>query len=468
MRTLILFLLSALMLSACATGLRETRSGTPPTRRSERSVVLFMVDGLSVHALQAALKKGLMPNTRRFFLRGQASFPVGRASFPTQTYPNLASVLTAKPIGEQPIVANHVLLANGKLANYESVEHHDAMRALVEPASVFGRLEAEGRESASFSYVLGMSATSHMRVGVTEGLEYKRHDYKALDGRLLEEMEALLRSRPSRDWPDFFYVHLVGIDATAHMFGSRSPESMEYLAWLDRKIAPVLGLLEKGERGRQVVSMLTADHGFDDTKRFVSLRRKMVKADLGLVVTNESRFLGLYLPRNREPEELAKALRVARESSGVELTAWRLPGALEIQGQGKLFRFTFGPAACGLPVSLSLAGGPFRCASEFDEGRGTYPFLVSQLTRYFSAAGSADALVIAKPGVSFAKGAAAAHGGPTAAETFVPALLRGATLVANGPVPTTELLKVLDQRQAFLPSMENMKIKPTARQARAQ
>ena len=468
------------VLSSCTSGLRSTRAGadqgaSQAFRRSGRVVALFLVDGLSVPALQAAFRKGLMPHTRRFFLRGRASFPVAQAAFPTQTYPNLSSILTARPIGEQPVVSNHVVLPNGKLADYESASQHEALRALVEPLSVFSRLGAQGRESASFSYVLGMSATHHMRVGVNEGLEYRAHDYEALDGRLLGELEELLRARSPREWPDFLYVHLVGVDATAHAYGSLSPESMRYLAWLDKRLAPVLRLLESGERGvrggRQVVTALTSDHGFDETERYVSLRKKMVEADLDLVVTNEARFLGLYLPAGRDSAELAKALRVARASRHVELTAWRRDDALEIEGGGRLFRFTLSARpACGLRVSLSLDGGPFRCAHDFDDGKGTYPFLVSQLARYLTAPGAANALVIAKPGVSFAKGAAASHGGPTARETLVPALLRNASFVAAAPAPTSELLRLLDQAPApyALPSIENMKAKPTARQARAQ
>lgn len=463
-----LTILTILTLTSCASGLRDTRHAATPKQRSQRSVALFLVDGLGVNALQAGIAKRLLPNVRGHFLRGKQSFPVGQAGFPTQTYPNLASILTARPIGEQPIVANHVVLPNGKIADYEAAENHDFLRAQVEPSSVFGRLEAEGRETASFSYVLGMSATSHMRTGLTEGLEYSRHDYKALDGRLLDELETMLRERPSREWPDFLYVHLVGYDATAHMFGSVSPEALDYLNWLDGRLGPVLRLLEMGEAGRQVLSLLTADHGFIDVKRTVSLRRKLVRADLGLVITNEGRFLGLYPPAGADPLEFAKALQLARATSGVELTAWRRENVLEIEGGGKRYRFLTGPAACGFPVSLSLEGGPYQCARSFDGGMGaTYPFLVSQLVRYFSAQGAAQALVIAKPGISFAKGQAAAHGGPTASETFVPALLRGATLLAEGPVPTSDLLRVLEQRQALRPTIENMKRKPTARQASA-
>jgi hypothetical protein len=466
MQRLCSILIITLLLQSCASGLRKPRHSAEHFRRTGRVVVLFLVDGLSVHALQAAFRKGLMPNARGFFLREAKNFPVGQAAFPTQTYPNLTSILTARPIGEQPVLSNHVLLPNGRIGDYEAADQHDALRALVEPLTVFPRLNAQGRESASFSYILGMSANRHMRVGIQEGLKYKAKDFRALDGLLLHELEDLLETRSPRAWPDFLYVHLVGVDATAHRYGSLSPESMAYLAWLDQRLGSVLRRLEAAETKRQVLSMLTSDHGFDETKQFVSLRKEMVKADLGLVVTNEARFLGLFMPAGKDSAPLAKVLQRARENRGVELTAWRRHDALEIEGGGKLFRFTLGPAACGLRVSLSLLGGPFRCAHEFDSGQGSqYPFLVSQLARYLSAPGAADALVIAKPGVSFAKGAAANHGGLTAAETLVPILARNISFLGKGPVLTSDLLKLLDQD---LPTIENIKRKPTVRQARAQ
>jgi len=455
-------LILALVLSSCTSGLRENKGA--PVRANRSTVVLFLVDGLGVKALQAALKKNRLPNIRRFFLRKLNSFAVAQASFPTQTYPNIASILTTKAVGEQPVIANHVLLPNGKVGNYESADFHPALRALIDPQSVIGRLESEGRETASFSYIFGLNAASRMRVGVKEGLEYQRSDYLGLDDRLLTSLnEFLVERKDSRYWPEFIYVHLVGVDAVSHRFGDQSKEALEYLTWLDGRFAPALQTLSEGEKRKEVVTLLTSDHGFTETKRYVSLRKKMIKADLELVVTNEGRFLSIHLPENKAPEELEKALVIARAEKGVELTAWRKGLDFEIATAKSKFRFTYGPAACGFPYSLALQPGEFQCPTDFDEKNSNYPFLVSQLSRYLAAPGHPDAIVLAQPDVSFSKGARASHGGPTADETFVPVLLRNASL--NGHTLTSDLLKILFQAR---PSMENMKAKPAARQARAQ
>lgn len=463
MRCIMRCLVLLLLLSSCASGLHEARRAD--ARRGPRTVVLFLVDGLGAHTLQKAFLQKRMPNTRRFFLRNQNGFALAQAAFPTLTYPNLVSVLTAKPVGEHPVLGNHAMLPNGKIVNYEDAkETHQALRALVDPQTVIARLSAQNRESASFSYIFGMNAESHMQAGLKAGLEYQRNDYLSLDDRLLTSMSDFLK-QDSAEWPDFIYVHLIGVDAVAHTFGATSKETLEYLSWLDSRLAPVFTALAKGEGRRKVVTMLTADHSLVDNERYVSLRKKMIKADLDLVVANESRFLALHLPRKREAAELDEALRIARASDGVAFTAWRRGNELEIESTREKFRFLLGPAACGFPVSLSLDGVKFECATTFDEGQGRYPFLVSQLTRYFTAPHSPNALVIAKPGVSFAKGSRASHGGPTAEETLVPLLVRNGSVAAGRPVLTSELLKLLDQP---LPSMENMNAKPTPRQANAQ
>lgn len=460
MRSMALLLLLSSCLSSCASGLHEARK--PAARRSSRTVVLFLVDGLGAKILQKAMQQNRMPHTKRFFLRQGSGFALAQASFPTLTYPNIASILTARPVGEQPVLGNQVMLSNGKMRSYEDAKNHDALRALIDPQTVIGRLQEQGRESASFSYIFGMNADSHMSVGIQEGLEYKRHDYMSLDERLLTNLENFL-DRNSSEWPDFIYVHLIGVDAIAHAFGSTSRETMDYLRWLDGRLSPVLGSLARGERHRKVITMMTADHGFVDTKHYLSLKKKMLQADLDLEVTNESRFLALHLSERRNPLELGKALRIAREHKEVAFTVWRRGDELEIESAAEKFRFVIGPAACGQPISLASQAGIFQCATDFDEGGGEYPFLVSQLARYFSAPYHPDALVVAMPGVSFTRGSKASHGGPTADETLVPLLLRNASI--TGTVRTSDLLKILDQP---LPNIENMNAKPTARQAKAQ
>ena len=91
------------------------------------------MDGLAVHTLQTGLRENQTPNLRRFFLGGGNRFAVGQAAFPTLTYPNITSILTTKPIGEQPILGNQVLAPNGKIVAYDEAKNFPLLRSLVDP-----------------------------------------------------------------------------------------------------------------------------------------------------------------------------------------------------------------------------------------------------------------------------------------------------------------------------------------------
>ncbi|MGZ3693593.1 MAG: alkaline phosphatase family protein [Bdellovibrionota bacterium] len=439
----------ALILSGCAGGIQVE---SQPLPRSTRTVVLFLVDGLGAKILQAGISAGHMPNTRRFFLRNKAAFAQGQAAFPSLTYPNLSSVLTTLPVGDQPIAANRMVI-DGKTINYESAFSHPDLERVLDPQTVFEKLNKEGRSSASFSYVLGQNATDHMAVGIREGLEYQNHEYRKLDARLLENMEEYLADKgdPAK-WPAFIYVHLVGVDGTAHIYGSRSQQTQEYLAWLDQKLAPVFEQLRAGEKRKQVTTMLTADHGFVDTNRFVNLEKFIRDNNKSIKVTNESRFLGLYLHKGGSREDFETLLGRIRTVPGVELTVTRRENTLDFSTPNQSLAFAYGPAVCGtasysLAPSVkgnSLAASVFKCPEEFNPAVQPYPFLVAGLSRYLNSANHPDAVVIAKPDTSFTKDHKGNHGGPTADEMLVPILLRNAEMHGEAFPHTSDLLKTLE------------------------
>jgi hypothetical protein len=440
-------LLLLLFLSSCASGLQVESDASP---RSPRTVILFLVDGLGSKMLRAGITGGELANTRHFFLNKKAAFAQGQAAFPSLTYPNISSVLTTQGIGDQPVAANHMVV-NGKTINYESPFHHADLEKAVDPQSVFAKLTAEGRKSASFSYVFGQNATDHMAVGLQEGLEYQNHAYRSLDDRLLTSLEDYLTSKSSAEWPAFIYVHLVGVDGTAHLYGSRSQETQEYLGWLDERMEHVYEILRKAEKRKQVTTMLTADHGFVDTSRYVNLEKLIHNADKSLTITNESRFLGLYLPKNGDRTEFETLLGRLRTVPGVELTVERKDNLLEFSTAKQTLAFGYGPATCvGSNYSLApaaggsvLAASQYHCPEELNSSIQPYPLLVSGLSRYLNSANHPDAVVIAKPDTSFTKDHKGNHGGPTTDEMLVPILLRNAEMHSDAIPHTSDLLKTL-------------------------
>ncbi|MGZ3651025.1 MAG: alkaline phosphatase family protein [Bdellovibrionota bacterium] len=457
MKNFSLFLLPSLALFSCASGLKQAEfRGLPKApRECHRTVVLFLVDGLAVHTLQTGLSEKQTPNLRRFFLPGARQFAVGQAAFPTLTYPNISSILTTRPIGEQPILGNQVLAPSGKIVAYDNANNLPLLRSIVDPLSVIETLNREGKETATFSYVLGLNATDHMHVGLREGLEYTEEEYRKLDGRLLDSLSGFLRARGApANWPSFIYVHLVGVDSISHKFGPDSRQTRKYLSWLDDKLAATLALLQAGEAAphANVVTFLTADHGFTNTPLYAPLAKLFRAADLGTTILNEGRFLALYGRERASPGELAPVLEAARLKKGVAFTVLRKGDTLEIGKGRSTLRFAIGSAVCEeSPVSLApfpagsqiMPASSFRCPRDFDNLSSEYPFLLDSLARYFSAPRHPDALVLAAPLYSFTRGMKGSHGGATAQEAYVPVLLRNATLDGAAPVRTSDLLKIL-------------------------
>lgn len=437
------------LLNACA---RTVQVNERKFSTSKTTVVLFLVDGLSSPSLQNAINSDSMPATRDFFLSDKAEFTQARATFPTLTYSNIASILTTKNIGDQPIISNHMIVQDREL-DFEKAQFHNKLRELNDPINVFARLKAQGKRSASFAYVFGHNASDFMDAGITEGLEYNKHQYEKLDGRLLRNLKAYLDSNRPENWPEFIFVHLVGVDGTAHLYGPNSKESKKYLARLDQLLKPVLQKLKSSEaNGRKIISLLTSDHGFIETEKYVPLDKFLKQEAPEITVTNESRFLGLHLPNPQYP--IKPLLEKIRRVEGVEFTVLRDRNILSLKTYNNEIHFAYGPSTCANEsYSLAMlendsnwqnASLEFECPGQFDQVVQPYPYLVSNLANFLQAPFHPDALVIAKPHVAFSSGTLGNHGGPTADELFVPLLLRNAQIQSKDPIPTNQLLKILD------------------------
>ncbi|RZA04965.1 MAG: hypothetical protein EOP11_13885, partial [Proteobacteria bacterium] len=274
------------------------------------------------------------------------------------------------------------------------------------------------------------------------------HDYRSLDGRLLSNMQTYLTDAViAPEWPEFIYVHLVGVDGTAHRFGVGSKATKAYLRWLDARMGAVLRTLRAGEaKGYQVITLLTADHGMLDPAAFSDAATLFKRP--GIILTNESRYLGLH---TKQPATLRRSLEDARGLASVELTVLRDGEDLYLNSDNRQLQFRYGPPVCAEEsYSLAQVSGsavsPLQCPSAFDALVPPYPYFVANVATYLHAKYHPDALVIAKPRYSFmnvAKGMRGAHGGPTADEVLVPLLTRNASVSGSRPMRTSDLLKIL-------------------------
>ncbi len=410
----ILMIFSIFLTSACSGPLGQLKPN--PVRK--RTVVLFLIDGLSVPALQNALATDSMSAFRNHFFQQGNRFNIARAAFPTLTLPNVSSILTGRPIGEQPILGNKMLIQS-RVVNFEDPRFRPALARYVDSDTVFETLNRQGKTSASFSFTLGQNATTHTSAGITEAIEYKLHDYDEIDDRLIRSTQNYLESHDPSEWPEFIYIHLIGVDGYMHHLGPNDRRTVQYLQSLSTRLAPVFKKLQEAEsHEHDVVTFLTSDHGSVDTPQFADVEEEVRRIHSSATVLNQGRILSVYSEKSDSPEKLQNLLARVRHTRGVDMTVYRDRGG-----------------AIRIDSAHSLASI-----------RQNHPFVMENLTAYFNADQHPDAIVLAQDGFTFSNKHRGDHGGLSASEVYVPLLMRNASLSGNEIPRTSDLLRFLQSR----------------------
>ena len=406
-----------LLLSACATRHEVAEDYQKlvlnnPAPTSGRTVVFFLVDGLQESTLEQELIRGTLPNIQKFFLEGKTTYHRARSTFPSLTFPAIASLLSEGPVGQHNVSSNK-LLRNDRLTDFENYEHYPELNRMMAGHNVFARLSSKGLRTVSLDYAFHTGASVHTTTqDLNAGFSLLGHDYAYVDSKIIESLDLLLKGSPVNKWPDFIFVHLTGLDFISHEDGPESRSVSRYLRSLDGQLGAIFKTLGKAERGGQrVVGMLSSDHGFDKKPdRILQLSEKVHKRDPRIEMIDEGRVMGLNFPR-----------------------AWPA-------GQAGAFveELLLLPEVDFIALST---GSDFQIRAREPP---TYPFLRENLAHYFNSNTHPDAVVVAKPGVAFNRLYRGYHGGPTEREVLVPLLLHNAELPATGSIPTLwELLKFL-------------------------
>jgi hypothetical protein len=466
--------------SGCATrahvasDYRELARETPPLERTTPTVVMILVDGLSVGILQKQIAAGKVPSLQRYFLKGRSAFQLGRAAFPSLTYPNISSILTARGIDQQPVIGNQMLL-RGKIEDFVSPLKMGVLNREIEPLSVFTRLKERGETSVSLAQYFGAGAAVQYPRDIKSGMAYVNGDYSYIDEKAIDSANSLLSGTDPSRWPSLVFIHLVGVDAIVHHEGPDSKRAADYLARLDRELDRTFDILRGAEKdGKKVASFLTADHGFTRTSLHSNAESVIRRLAPEVTVINQSRYLALHFPTGWSDERKARLLARVRSLPGQELTMLRLRNDIWVHSAtgataDARIRYFRGACAGGSDYRLSLMAiprgsmpwgglpGPSeQCPEAFDRLARPYyyPFFVSNAAAYFHAPEHPDAVVLAGRGVAYSKGHLGEHGGMTPEEILVPVLMRGAALsdpsrvipthkllafVANGPVPAQQM-----------------------------
>ena len=422
-------------------------------KSSNRTVILFLIDGLPVSTLQSQFDQKRLKHIKNYFLGSKDKFSIARSAFPSITFPSIASLLTEQTIDQHGVYGNKIF-SRGENYDFESPNDFSQLNAMVQGKNIFSRLTSKNQTSVSFSYTFNQDATAHIDgLDFKSGLAVQTQDYSYVDLKLIDSLGIFLEGTNPSMWPDFIYVHLVGVDLLSHQNGPKSNSVISHLQLLDQKLNKVFKILNKAEvrTRKKVVTLLTADHGFD--------RRIYKRIDLISIlppdltktsnVLNESRFASFHFPVMWTSEQKMQYAMKLRSNPILDIIAYRDGQKLELISRGLKTQIFYGPSICA-ESSFSISVGTDSvnkvCPEQipFSQNQIFYPYFTTNIAHYFQTVDHPDIVIIPQPGVSFNFKEKGQHGGPTTEELFVPLLIHNGQISdSNSIIPLSDVLKFL-------------------------
>lgn len=408
---------------------------------TRRTVVLFLIDGLSESTLRVSLEG--MPHLRSFFKTEQGVYRA-HAPFPSLTFPGISSLLKEKPVSQTGFIGNSFRY-DGETINFEKPFKRKSIGELMNSETVFSRLNSKGYRSVSLDYGLGIRASAYSPIeDLSTVLSLAQGDYAYADSKRIEAVELLLSQHPPENWPSFIFIHLVGVDFLAHSNGPLDAKTIGYLMGLDDKLQPLLEVLRKQESKHQVISLLTADHGFSEKIKYtLDIKSILAKVSENFEVLNEARMAAVFLKNKSKNDYVAQSLL---RHKGVELVGLKTAKGFLIQSNLKKIEVQIRRFENCLEdkIAISIQDSGWICPSSLSaKDPFGYPFFLSNLAHYFSASNSPDLIAVPDSETAFSKEYVGYHGGPTAEETMVPVLMRNSSMSSGQAPPLWRLLPQL-------------------------
>jgi arylsulfatase A-like enzyme len=354
------------------------RIGASRNEPVDADVYLVIVDGLGA----ASVVPEHMPRLSAVVQRSNASALTALAVMPTLTNPNHASLLT----GVHPEV--HGVTGNRYAAAGSSHDLDDP--ALLEMETLFTSIERQQPAIGTVA-VFGKSKLRRLFAAVPpqRGADWTWTPVPERaygdDVRAMTEFRALVRAHR----PRFAVLAIGDVDRMGHERGPRSAEYLGAIEQADVLIAGFLDELRRDDRWDRSVVLVTADHGFDETRPGAAgVIEGRTLGTGGATIVPDCRVAHVY-GGSGDPSAVAKRLRaIARRAE-------RHPGVAGV--------YTLSEGAGGVPAP--------------DDWHGHHP-----------RAGAL--LLMARPGYAFVDGPSdpvrffrGNHGAAT--ERFVPLLVTG-------------------------------------------
>jgi predicted AlkP superfamily pyrophosphatase or phosphodiesterase len=261
-------------------------------------VLMVSIDGLRPgEVLEAQQRRMVLPHLTEFLTKGSYSTGVHNV-LPTLTYPNHTTLITGVSPGLHGIYGNATfdpLRANmgGWYWYYSDIK----------VPTLWSAVHDKGGNVASISWPVSVGAPvdenipEYWRAGTPDDMKLERvlsspgvaarieretgiplHD-ATQDSPASDTIKAQYAAKIIADFkPEFFTVHLNGVDDVQHKYGPGSAEAHRAIENADA----ALGLMEDAERAAHpdAVITLVSDHGFAPTGRDVHIAEAFVEAGL--------------------------------------------------------------------------------------------------------------------------------------------------------------------------------------------
>jgi hypothetical protein len=478
---LIIMLLATLSLSACQTSravsfaYRDATYGGESYKPSDSTSVIFLVDGLSAEILRTALRSNSVPAIAdAFSLNDKARFSYARAVFPSLTFPNITSILTGKSIAHHPILGNHITV-DGHSLNFENILDWPELARMLQRKTIFYKLSQDSQSSVSYSYAFSGGATAFQWTSTAAAVSYLESDYATIDTQTIASLQSLLTETSPSKWPRFIFVHLIGVDATAHANGPLNERVQAYLHALDSQLRPIFARLNHpagtSVSTHSVNYALTADHGFRTTREHSPLADVVARMNRKLRLKSDNRVSPLFVDEPLDEEGRITLAKALLEVPHVGWAALRTQDGIELlRRNGDHARISFAQSASACAegeraarfewVSRSSASNEawpnlkradrsvaqlvFTCMSEFDRATSADDdsYIVPALADYFANPASPDMVFVPDDSSDFASGYRGNHGGLSREEMLVPVLTKDVD-IERGIHPTSDLLRVM-------------------------
>ena len=418
--------------------------------KTDKTVLFFLVDGLPIFTLKQELQAGKMPSVDSYFLGSKKQIYIARTEFPSVTFTGITGLLTEKPVSANGIFGNQIL-SGDQIVNLEQISNYTFLNDQIHDKNIFSRLKKKGSKTVSYSYSFYGDADVHTDlIDLPTGLSILNFDYEFADRKSLDSLQYLLTQTGPEAWPDFIFVHLVGVEFISHQRGPASEQVVNYLAKLDQELGPIFEILNWTEKTKQrkIMAFLSSDHGFDRTiTTRIDLKDLLGPEGQNLKVVNESRYAGLYFPSSWSLLQRTDYLKKISAQPSIEFTVQSQKNEVIINNHVGRVTFTYSAAPCAegnfaISVQKNLPVCPENLSSDWNYLY--HPYFIANLSHYFQAKNVPDALILPQPGTSFGKTNLGQHGGPSIGETQVPLLIHNGALTQQKSQPKLyELLRFL-------------------------